>query len=185
MTDTHNIIMLITLMTLVVIGVFVVIVLRRRRANARGLQPLVRQLAHDALIHVVISDGNQGEIYIDHLLLTPQGLLVLDSIDAAGNVFAGDRMDTWSATDNGTRVNFRNPIPALADRVSAVKGLAPTVPVASYVVFTADVQFPKGHPQNVTTVAHLLETFPTGPAASAQMFEPHWTAIKAAAKPLS
>jgi len=181
--ETHYMVTLAALLTLIVIGVLVVVVIRRRRANARGLKPLIRSLAHDALINIVISDGNQGEIYIDHLLLTHRGLLLLDTIDAAGNVFAGDRMDTWSATHKGNRINFRNPIPTLADRVSAVKVLAPTVPIESFVVFTADVQFPKGHPENVTTVANLLETVPPDPPTPSEDYNTQWAAIKAAASP--
>ena len=183
MNDTHYMMTLAALLTLVVIGVLIVVAVRRRRANARGLQPLIRSLAHDALINIVISDGNQGEIYIDHLLLTHRGLLLLDTIDAAGNVFAGDRMDTWSATHKGNRVNFRNPIPALADRVSAVKVLAPSAPIESFVVFTGDVRFPKGHPETVTTVASLLETVPPDPPAPPEDFNAQWAAIKAAASP--
>lgn len=183
MNETHYIMVLAALVTLIVIGVLVMLVIRRRRANARGLQPLIRNLAQDALTNIVISDGNQGEIYIDHLLLTHRGLLLLDTIDAAGNVFAGDRMDTWSATHKGNRINFRNPIPALADRASAVKVLAPTVPIESFIVFTANVQFPKGHPENVTTVADLLDTVPPDPPAASEEFTTQWAAIKAAASP--
>ena len=183
MNETHYMMALAALITLVVIGVLIVLGIRRRRANARGLQPLIRNLAHDTLINIVISDGNQGEIYLDHLLLTHRGLLLLDTIDAAGNVFAGDRMDTWSATHKGKRINFRNPIPALADRVSAVKVLAPTVPIESFVVFTANVQFPKGHPENVTTVAKLLETVPPDLPPLSEEFNTQWAAIKAAANP--
>ncbi len=171
------------ILAIVIAGVLLLlVVIRRRHARTRVMQQLTRKIGFDAIADFIVSDGNEGEIYIDHLVLTPRGLMLLDSIDTAGTVFAGDRMNIWSATHNGTRVNFDNPIPALADRVNAIKAIVPGVPIESYVLFIGEVEFPKGHPDKVTTVAKLLNTVAHEPSHDeTSVYQGQWAAIKASA----
>ena len=154
-------------------------IVRRRGTTHRSLQKLVRAISHDTLVDVIIPDGAGGEIHIDHLLLTHRGLILLETRDVNGMVFAGDKMDTWSATHEGRRVTFENPIPLLHNRVAALKFLAPGVPIETHVLFTNQASFPKGHPSEVATMDQLAQTYQ--PAARTNDFEPfseHWQAIK-------
>lgn len=182
MTSQQYILMAATFAIVIAGVLLLLLVMRRRHARTRIMQQLIRKIGSDAITNFIVSDGNQGEIYIDHLVLTPRGLILLDSIDTAGTVFAGDRMNTWSATHNGTRVNFDNPIPALADRVNAIKAIVPGVPIESYVLFIGEVEFPKGHPEKVTTVVQLLDAVaPQPPDDQTSIYEGQWAAIKASA----
>ena len=147
-----------------VVAVIAVIVgavrfLRWNRSTPRQIQRVVRSISVDALVDVVIPDGVDGEIHIDHLLLTEQGLLVLDIKDVRGSVFAGDKMDVWTAIEPGNRFTFDNPIPLMQDRVAAVAWQAPGVPIESKVVFTQNAEFPKGHPDAVITLDALYEQY--------------------------
>ena len=65
-----------------------------------------------------------GEIHLDHLLLTPRGLVVIDLRNAHGAVFGGEQMDDWTVMSATRRYTFRNPLGALAARVHAVRRLA-------------------------------------------------------------
>jgi len=156
-------------------------VIRWRRSINRDLKKLLRAVSTDTLVDFVIPDGAGGEIHIDHLLLTPRGLMLLETKDMQGAVFAGDRMDLWSATFRGTRLTFNNPIPVLQERAAAISLLAPGVPIDCRVLFVSDATFPKGHPAVVSTIPALLDEYGSAGSDEPQDFNAHWQAIKSAA----
>lgn len=142
----------------------------------------MRAVSSDALINFIIPDGEGGEIHIDHLLLTTQGLMLLETKDVQGAVFAGDRMNTWSATHEGARFTFNNPIPTLQERTAALSLLAPGAPIESRVLFINEATFPKGHPAAVSTVPLLISEYSSASAVEKpDDLSSHWQTIKAAA----
>lgn len=165
----------------VVAGVFVI---RWHRSIHRRLRRVVRSMSRDALVDVFIPDGLGGEIHIDHLLLTARGLLVMEVKDVRGAVFAGEKMDLWTAIQPNNRFTFDNPLTPMQDRVAAVTLLAPGVPIESLIVFTPAAEFPKGHPDKVTTLDKLLDHY-TNHFADGQsddtVFTAKWDQIKAVA----
>ena len=170
------------LLTIVVIALATAWVVRWRHGTNQELQRLVRTVSNDALIDFIIPDGTGGEIHIDHLLLTSHGFILLDTKDMSGSVFAGDRMDTWSATHAGIRMTFSNPIPPLQDRAAAISLLAPNVPIESRVLFINDATFPKGHPEQVSTVQALIDDYQQMiDGHSEGDFQDQWMSIKTAA----
>ncbi|NKC01726.1 MAG: hypothetical protein GKR90_24945 [Pseudomonadales bacterium] len=155
---------------------------RWRRLRSKDLRRRLRDISRDVLADFFVPDGNGGEIHIDHLLLTEQGLVLLETKDVSGTVFAGDRLDTWSATSEIGRVAFDNPIPRLQDRMAAISFLAPGVPIASKVLFVNEATFPKGHPTSVVTIPTLLDEYASeGAEPEVSVFNEQWDAIKAAA----
>jgi nuclease-like protein len=177
-------------MTAVIVAVLGVLVLalgvwfyiRWRRSPGRALQRLVRSVSLDTLTNFYIPDGAGGEIHIDQLLLTPYGLMLLETKDMQGTVFAGERMDSWSATHNGARITFDNPIPMLQERAVAISLLAPGIPIESRVLFTDQAIFPKGHPAAVATLDSLKAELDTlNPDPEVQNLDGAWQAIRAAA----
>lgn len=153
-------------------------VVRWRRGND-NLQRLLKAIGGEVISNCFIPDGTGEEIHIDHLLLTPYGLILLDIKDVQGMVFAGELMDSWSATHTGARITFDNPIPALQARTAALALLAPGVPIEARVLFINDVEFPKGHPDRVVTVASLLEEYRACAAgAPSDDYGARWQEIK-------
>lgn len=182
MTQTDLAYLVMTLLVVVIIAVAVWLILRWRRSVNRELQRLLKTISEDALIDFIIPNGAGGEIHIDHLLLTSHGLILLDTKDMAGAIFAGDQLDTWSATHLGARLTFNNPIPLLEERAAALRLLAPHAPIEARVLFTNQATFPKGHPSQVSTVQDLIDDF----HEVSQGTEPHdssneWQNIKTVA----
>lgn len=169
---------------LIVAVIAAIWLLRRRRSVHRQIHRLVRSISNDALIDVNVPDGMEGEIHIDYLLLTSRGLLLFDVNDVTGAVFAGDRLDVWTAVTPNHRLTFDNPLQGLHDRAAAVAWLAPELPIETRVLFPR-ATFPKGHPDSVTTLEALREEF--APARAGQSAEdldamtPHWERLKASA----
>ncbi|MFT7654815.1 MAG: hypothetical protein ACI9ON_002562 [Limisphaerales bacterium] len=161
------------------LGLLVTWLLRRRNPLQREIKKLTQAISHDALKDLLVPDGMGGEIHVDYLLKTHRGFLLLDVRDVSGVVFAGERMHEWSATLNNQRINFDNPIPSLFDRLAAVKSIASGVPVDAKVVFVNAVTFPKGHPDQVTTVQNLVDDYATHSSSIENTsFDPKWAVFE-------
>ncbi|MCH7898452.1 MAG: NERD domain-containing protein [Proteobacteria bacterium] len=154
-----------------------------RFVKGRGskLERVLREIAYERVHDLVIPNGDDGEILIDQLLLTSQGLLVLELKDVDGAVFGSDKMEDWTVISEQRRYTFPNPQHALYDRIAAVRQIVRQVPVAGRVLFLDGAEFSKGMPGLVATLDQLLEEFGEKNKKSAQVkveaFMPHWELI--------
>ncbi len=120
----------------------------------------LERVAFEAAHQVLVPDGMGGFIHIDHLLLTPRGVLVLDTRRVAGLIFGGDQMSDWTVMGRGRRYTFDNPQPALYDRIAAVKALVGDVPVEGRLLFSNVGKFTKGIPKWVLMLDGIEVEFP-------------------------
>jgi hypothetical protein len=159
--------------------------LYRRRHAGNRLRKVLAEISHDRIDGLVIPNGDDGEIQIDHLVLTSQGLLIVDIKDAAGTVFGGDKLQEWTVISNERRYTFPNPQEALYDRIAAVRHIVRQVPVAGRILFLDEAEFTKGVPSLVSNLDQLLAEFgePDKHAAKFKIeaFKPHWDLIRKAA----
>jgi hypothetical protein len=158
---------------------------RRFYRPTRTLKSVIKTIAYDRLSNLVIPKADEGEILIDHLLLTAGGLLVLDLKEVQGIVFGSDKMQDWTVIGEERRYTFSNPQPALYDRIAAVRQIVRDVPVSGRVLFLDGADFQKGVPDLVCNLDDLLDEFgdadQTGAAARIDAFKPHWERIRQAA----
>lgn len=132
---------------------------RRRNQPQRELHRLLKEHSNSLLVDIVIPDGMDGHIHLDYLLLTPDGLWVVDTLNVQGVIFGAPRMDEWAVMQGHKRHSFRNPLYSLQDRVAAVKSLAKGMPVEGKVIFCRGASFPKGLPEG-TLEHHAVPEFP-------------------------
>ena len=132
---------------------------------------------------MVLANGDDGEIQIDHLLLTANGLLILHIKDVQGAVFGGDKMQEWTVISDDRRFTFNNPQSALYDRIAAVRHVVRQVPVAGRIVFLDGAQFNKGVPNMVCTLEELHKEFGEADQGIAKFkvdaFRQHWEHLQA------
>ncbi len=156
------------------------------RTPRRTFKSVVNAIAYDRMIDLVIPKADEGEILLDHLLLTTSGLLVLDVKDVQGVVFGSDKMQEWTVMGPERRYTFTNPQNALYDRIAAVRQIVREVPVAGRVLFLDGADFTKGVPNLVCDLDDLLHEFgdSDSTAATSQIdaFKPHWDRIRQVAK---
>lgn len=173
-----------------VAAVLVVILLwlwRRRTVRQRALRDVLDDIAFDRMQDVFLPDGMDGEIHLDHLLLTARGLLVLQVKVMDGLIFSGERLDTWHAMHARGRFSFRNPLPDLQARVASVRGLAPSLPVVGRVVFIGDGDFHGTPPVEVCGLETLRDSFQpddgsearTGTSRRTDAFHAEWEKVRA------
>ena len=157
----------------------------RIRRGATRVTRILKDISHDRIDGLVIPNADEGEIQIDHLLLTSKGLLVVDIKDAVGTVFGSDKMQEWTVIGEEHRYTFPNPQAALYDRVAAVRHIVRQVPVEGRILFLDTAQFTKGVPSLVSDLDTLLEEFgePDKDAAKVKIeaFKPHWDLVRRAA----
>ena len=154
----------------------------RSRGRGDRMRQVLDEISYDRINGLLIPNGDEGEIQIDHLLLTSQGLLVLDIKDASGAVFGSDKMQDWTVISENRRYTFSNPQPALYDRVAAVRHIVRQVPVEGRVLFLDGAEFTKGTPSMVCGLDELLAEFGEKDKAAAlrkiEAFKPHWELIQ-------
>jgi hypothetical protein len=132
----------------------------QRRARRRELLTRLERIAYEAVHQIQVPDGMGGFFHIDHLLLTPRGLLILDTRRVPGLIFGGDQMSDWTVMARGRRYTFDNPQPALYDRIAAVKALVGEIPVEGRLLFSNLGKFTKGIPKWVVMLDSVELEFP-------------------------
>jgi hypothetical protein len=132
----------------------------QRRARRKSLLARLERVASASAHQVLVPDGMGGFIHIDHVLLTPRGILVLDTRRVAGLIFGGDQMSDWTVMGRGHRYTFDNPQPALYDRIAAVKAVVGDVPVEGRLLFSNVGKFTKGIPKWVVMLDGIEVEFP-------------------------
>jgi len=159
--------------------------LRQLRAR-KAIDNVISSVAYDELRNVLLPTGTGDQVHVHYLLLTQNGLLVVDLFDVPGVIFAGEKMAQWSVFGPKRHFTFTNPLPMLEERTIAVKLLAGDMPVEGRIVFSMRGEFPKGHPDSVIRLDELQDQFPVverSPGGVAAAFAPVWERVRQAAQP--
>lgn len=161
------------------------LIYKRFFAGRGSLEKALAAIGFDHIEGLIIPSADEGEIQVDKLILTSQGLLILEIKDVQGTVFGSDKMQDWTVIAEDRRYTFPNPQPALYDRIAAVRQIVRQVPVAGRVLFLDGADFTKGVPSMVCTLDELVAEFGEPDKAAAKFkieaFSPHWELIRKAA----
>ncbi len=169
---------------LLLLGIW--LIYRRRTSGARRLKKVFSDIGYERIDNLIVPSGDDGEIQIDHLFLTSQGLLIVDIKDVVGTVFGSDKMQDWAVISEDRRYTFSNPQPSLYDRIAAVSDIVRQVPVAGRILFLDGAEFTKGVPGLVCSLDELASEFGEDDKKAAKVkieaFKPHWELIQKAAR---
>lgn len=158
------------------------LVYRYKKRTSRSLASVLGAIAYERMEALVIPDTDDGEIQVDHVVLTAAGILIVDVKDVIGAVFGSDKMQEWTVISDRHRFTFGNPQTALYDRIAAVRQIVRQVPVEGRIVFLDGAEFAKGVPGMTCGLDELLQEFGEPERASAlakvEAFRPHWELLK-------
>ena len=143
----------------------------------------IRRLALDMRHDFVLPDGLEGYVHIEHVLLRPEGLYVLDLLEGAGRLIAGERLPEWSLMGKKRRFTFPNPLLLLEHKLTAVRLVAGRVPVRGHVILADGLDVPRAQPERVVSLPELRQQLPhlPGDAAVAPATAEAWSRIRTAA----
>ena len=133
------------------------------RRRTTQVEQILDSIGFDRIHNVILPNADGGEILIDQLLLTTQGLLIVEIKEVQGTVFGSNKMQDWTV---------------IATNREVVK----QIPVAGRVVFLDGAEFSKGVPELVASLEELAAEFGESDRKSAlvkiEAFMPHWEAVK-------
>lgn len=167
------------LVVLALLAIWLVYRVRKRRGDR--LKQVLDEIGYDRIDALVVPNADEGEILVDHLLLTTRGLLILEIKDVTGTVFGGDKLQDWTVIGEDGRYTFSNPQPGLYDRIAAVRSIVRDVPVAGRLLFLDGAEFTKGIPDMVSTLDELEKEFGEKDKKAVrykiEAFKPHWDVV--------
>lgn len=115
----------------------------------------IKRLGAESMSNIVIPDGMDGHVFIEHLVLTPAHVLVVSVRRYAGAIFAAENMDMWAQVTNNGSYKFPNPLHEIEAATMAVKSHLPGIPVEGVILFGRDSTFPKGKPGGVLHISEI------------------------------
>ena len=168
------------------VGIYAIVQRIRYLRARRAIDNVIGSVAFDLLKNVLLPAAPGEQVHVNYLLLTQNGLLVVDLFDLPGMIFAGEKMEQWSVFGPKRHFTIANPLPMLFDRVAAVRALAGDIRVDGRIVFSMRGEFPKGRPDAVIRLDDLQDVYPVvdkSPGAAAAAFAAVWEHIKSVAQP--
>ena len=107
--------------------------------------------AHVALHDVIVPDGRGGLTQIDHILLTDEGIWVIETKTFNGRIFGRDRDRQWTQRLGRRSFRIGNPLRQNYGHLKAVEAIVGShAPVLGRVVMAGSATFPKGMPAGVS-----------------------------------
>lgn len=134
--------------------------------HQRHAQKVIESLGLKFLHNAVFPDGIDGLAFIDYLLLTPSGFIVLDVDHVEGHLFGGETVDQWSQVVNNKTYKFNNPLYANQRKCQAIIWNIeqqdniehkPDWQTQGWVAFSNAGNFPKGIPRQVSIIDDLKQ----------------------------
>jgi len=110
------------------------------------------------LLNNVTLEYKDGTTQIDHILITQNGILVIETKHYSGWLFANERQKLWTQVIFKVKNRFQNPIIQNSRHILAVQKMLDFIPkeqVQGLVVFTGDAQFKTEIPPGVIKIPQL------------------------------
>lgn len=115
----------------------------------------LRNLGRESLHGVLLADGIDGEIYLEHLILTPASILAIRVKRYQGVIFAADNIEFWTQVTGNKSYKFENPLRQLENDLQVIKMHAGDVKVECKALFVKGSRFPKGKPDKIISIEEL------------------------------
>ncbi len=138
-----------------------------------------------ALHNAYLPNGERGWTEIDHLLLTEEGILVVETKTFTGQIFGRQSEPQWTQKLGRRTIKISNPLRQNYGHVQAVRALVgSTVPVSGQVVLTGSAIFPGGMPDGVLSRADFFKALKAGFTGNqpATAWVNAWESLEIAAK---
>lgn len=125
-----------------------------KKLMARHLDPSVYREFSDVTLHT-----EDGTTQIDHIYVSPFGILVIETKNMRGWIFGSRNQAQWTQTIYRNKFRFQNPLRQNYKHIKALESLLglPQRVFKTLVVFTGDCTFKTEMPDEVRTRSDLIE----------------------------
>lgn len=132
---------------------------RGRKGEKRVTETLGRKLDSNQyrLFHDLTLPSGRGDTQIDHVIVSPYGVFVIETKNYSGWIFGNSRSKVWTQTIWGNKSRFQNPLRQNYKHTKAIEsflGLGSEC-VYSVVVFVGSADFRTTMPPNVVYLSGL------------------------------
>jgi hypothetical protein len=103
-------------------------------------------------MHDLVLETKDGTVQIDHVIVSPFGVFVIETMDMGGTIFGKTFDPDWTQTFKGETIKFPNPLKPNYDRKLALNGVLRigADKLFSIIAFTGNSTFEIAMPDNVT-----------------------------------
>ena len=126
-------------------------------ASEWKLNHLLKNISRKSLHNVIVSDGMDEKIFIEHLILTPKNILLFGVKKFKGLIFAADKIDLWTQVVGNKSYKFDNPLHQLERDALALNSKLENTKIIEKVLFINGSEFPKGKPDNIVSISDLRQ----------------------------
>ena len=121
------------------------------------LNRLLKNMGSKSLHNICITDGTDEKIFIEHLILTADNILLLSVKKFRGLIFAADQIDLWTQVVGKKSYKFDNPLHQLESDILVLNSKIENTKIVGKVLFINGSEFPKGKPENVISVLDVKD----------------------------
>ena len=168
-----------TLLPLTILLIALTFVLKALFKGRAGERRVARRLRHLGLpcLHDIVTQAEDGSLtQIDHLALTAEGPLAIETKNFAGSIYGQQQDQEWTQAQGKAKSRFQNPLRQNFKHTAALRHQL-GIEVRGLVVFVGTAKFPKGLPEDVVAFADLDRRLKSlGTPSPAQIVSPAWQA---------
>jgi hypothetical protein len=128
-----------------------------RTSDIRHLKRVLKKYSYAVEQNVVLSDGIDGYLFVDYLILLRGKIIVMKVEPSSGYIFGGEKIDEWTSVKNNRTGKFNNPMKEVSLFAQQVKHMLDFDAVDACALFGSKSLFPKGVPQGVLRMAYFGE----------------------------
>ena len=148
------------LFTLVIILIILFIYIRyQKKSFSLKIKKQLKRMSYDYIENIVLDDGLDQYAQFDYVLLTENGVIVLDIKDYSGHIFGADKIDEWTQIIQRKSYKFANPFFELSHKIELLKNINKEISVNGLILFADEADFPKGCPDKVISLKDLKDNY--------------------------
>ncbi len=128
------------------------------RYVAHTLKKYIRKYPTSQILHDLILQTPDGTTQIDHLLISPCGVFVIETKNLSGWIFGDPENRTWTQVLFKKKYKFQNPLKQNFKHQKTIQKLlkVKSNDIHSVIVFVGNSTFKTEQPDNVVSLLHLV-----------------------------
>jgi hypothetical protein len=115
----------------------------------------LNNIGHESLHNISIADDMDEKIFVEHLILTSNSILLLGVKKYQGLIFAADEISLWTQVIGNKSYKFENPLRQLENDALVLNSKLEKSKLDVKVLFVSGSEFPKGKPDNVIFISDV------------------------------